>query len=129
MPEPIHRWDRATALKALMWGAALAAAALLPAILSPWGHAGPESIWGWLAILLNLPGACVIWMIRAASGGFQSTTSVEGTLFSLYVIQTLIFGYIVFVRMRLKKRKINLESCQSGRPHNTSKLINARRLP
>ena len=42
--ESIHRWDSSTLLKSLMIGALFEAVLIAPAVLSPWGHAGPESV-------------------------------------------------------------------------------------
>jgi hypothetical protein len=103
--EPIHHWDTATLLKAFLFGAVLEAIAIVPAILSPFGHAGPESVWGWLGILLNLPGGCVLYLLRSAIGNWKESISVEAAIVYIYLIQTFIFGYIAFVLMRLKKRK------------------------
>lgn len=105
MTEPIHRWDRPTLLKALLIGAILEVAAIAPAVLSTWGHAGPESLWGWLGLLLNAPGLFVMWLVRTVSGS-RETVSVVSTVAYVYLIQTLIFGYIVFVWLRWKKRNV-----------------------
>jgi hypothetical protein len=102
-PEPIHKWDSRTLLEALLSGAVLEAVAIAPAILSPWGHAGPESIWGWLGLLLNVPGLFVIWLIRVLSGSTESVSVVSAVGY-VYLIQTLIFSYILFVLLRWKKR-------------------------
>jgi hypothetical protein len=103
--EPIHRWDTATLLKSLLFGAVLEAIAIAPIILSPWGHAGPESLWGWLGILLNLPGGCVFLLWRTIFGNWEETISAEAGIVYIYLIQTFIFSYIAFVLLRLKKRK------------------------
>jgi hypothetical protein len=104
IPEPIHKWDSKTLLTALMFGAVLEAVTLAPAVLSPWGHAGPESIWGWFGLLLNAPGLFVIWLLRIISGSTE-TVSIAGAIAYVYLIQTLIFSYIAFVWLRWKKRR------------------------
>jgi ABC-type sugar transport system permease subunit len=103
-PEPIHRWDSKTVVKALLFGAVSEAVAIAPAIFSSWGHAGPESLWGWSGLLLNTPGLFVIWLLRTASGS-KETVSVGSAIAYVYLIQTLIFGYIAFVWLRRKKRR------------------------
>ena len=103
-PEPIHRWDGPLMLKALLYGAALAAIAAAPAVLSRWGHAGPESLWGWLGLLLNVPGLLVMWLLITLTGSRESD-SVVNTLVGVYLIQALIFGYLTFVWLRRKKRR------------------------
>jgi hypothetical protein len=103
-PEPIHIWDSATLLKAFFYGAVLEAIAIAPAVLSPWGHAGPESLWGWLGLLLNAPGLFVIWLLRTLSSS-KETVSVMSAVTYVYLIQTLIFSYTAFVWLRWKKRR------------------------
>ena len=102
--EPIHKWDGFTLVKACLFGAILEALAIAPAILSPWGHAGPESLWGWLGLVLNLPALFVIWLLRTLTGS-RETISVGGAIVYVYLIQTLIFSYSVFVCFRWKKRR------------------------
>ncbi len=103
-PEPIHKWDARTLLKALMFGAVLEALAIAPAVLSPWGHAGPESNWGWLGLLLNVPGLFLSQWLRTLTGSTE-TISVVSAVAYVYLIQTLIFSYIAFVWLRWKKRR------------------------
>jgi hypothetical protein len=55
-PERIHRWDKPTLRKAFLFGAVLETIAIAPAVLSPWGHAGPEWPLAWLSVLVNAPG-------------------------------------------------------------------------
>ncbi len=103
-PEPIHRWDRAILLKAFLFGAVLEAIAITPAVLSPWGHAGPESLWGWLGLLFNVPGLFVVWLLRSVTGSWETVSAVDAVAY-VYLIQTLIFSYIAFVWLRWKKRR------------------------
>ena len=103
-PEPIHKWDFRTLLRALIFGAVLEALAIMPALLSPWGHAGPESIWGWLGLLLNVPGLVVIWLLRRVSGS-RETVSIAHAIAYVYLIQTFIFTYIAFVWLRWNKMR------------------------
>ena len=103
-PEPIHRWDSRALLKALMFGALSEAIFLAPAVLSPWGHAGPESLWGWLGLLLNAPGMLVIGLLRRISGSTEDVSIVDAIVYT-YLAQTLILSYIAFVWLRWKKRK------------------------
>jgi len=99
----LHAWDGKSVLKAILVGSVLEAAAIMPAILSPWGHAGPESLWGWLGLVLNVPGLFVIWFVRMLSGS-KETIGVGSAVAYVYLIQTLILSYAVFVRLRWKKR-------------------------
>ena len=103
--EPLHRWHGPTLVKALLIGAALEAAAIAPALLSPWGHAGPDSPWGWLGLLLNVPGLLVMWLLRTTSGN-RETFSIIGIVAYVYSIQTLMFAYLAFVWLRWKKRNL-----------------------
>ena len=105
--EPIHKWDSKTLLKAFLFGAALEAAAIAPAILSPWGHAGPESMWGWLGLMLNAPGLFVIWLLRSLNGSTETVSAVSGFAY-VYAIQTVIFSYVAFVWLRWKKRRVEV---------------------
>ena len=63
-PQPIHRWYRRAVLKALALGVILESVAMAPVALSPWGHAGPESLSGVLGLLLNLPGFYVLLAVE-----------------------------------------------------------------
>lgn len=103
-PEPIHRWDGGALLKALMFGVLSESIFLAPAVLSPWRHAGPESLWGWLGLLLNAPGLFVIWLLRSISGSTEDVSIVDAIVYT-YLAQTLILSYIAFVWLRWKKRK------------------------
>ena len=106
-PEPIHKWHSRTLLKALLFGAILEGVVIAPAVLSPWGHAGPESIWGWIGLLLNVPGLIVIWFLRIVTGRNEAISVVSGVVY-VYMIQTLIFSYIAFVWLRRKKRRVEM---------------------
>ena len=100
--EPIHSWDGPILLWSLLFGLASEAVAIAPAVLSPWGHAGPESLWGWLGLLLNAPGLLVISLVRAVSGSTESVPIADAIVYT-YSIQALIFGYVAFVWLRRKK--------------------------
>jgi hypothetical protein len=97
-------WDGPIQLKALLIGASLEAIAIAPALLSTWGHAGPESVWGWLGLLLSVPALCVIWLLRIVTGS-RDSISVVGAVTYIYLIQTLMFAYLTFVWLRWKKLK------------------------
>jgi hypothetical protein len=100
--ERIHRWDRVTVAKALIIGAAVEAVAIAPAALSPWGHAGPESWLGWLSVLFNLPGIVVVRLLRDLG---MSGESSAGLLAAVFIVQTIILSYLLFVWLRRKKLK------------------------
>ena len=72
---------------------------LAPALLTPWGHAGPETLPGLLSFLLNLPGFVVL-MGLTSDQGFSTTN--RDFLF-VFAIQALIIGYFVFVMLRWRK--------------------------
>ena len=106
MPGKIHIWDIATILKSVVIGIVLEAILLAPAIpseLFPWSHAGPGTLPGLVGLFLNLPG---FYILRALTSD-QVFREIEesGTLFVLYifVIQTLIISYSVFVILRWRK--------------------------
>ena len=101
-PEPIHKWDRAVVLKALLYGAVLEAFAIAPALLSTWGHAGPTSPLGWLSALLNLPG---MYVVRVLGAGILAGDSVVTLVLMVYLIQTIAIGYVAFIWMRWRKRR------------------------
>jgi hypothetical protein len=101
--EPIHRWDGYVLLKALLIGLALETTAFLPGVLSPWGHAGPESLLGWVSLLLHLPGLCLLWFFTKASG-IEQPSAMTYMVFT-YSIQALGITYIAFVYLRWKKRR------------------------
>lgn len=106
MPSKIHSWDIATILKSVVVGIVSETILIAPAIpteLFPWGHAGPGTLPGILGLMLNLPG---FYILRALTSD-QVFREIEesGTLFVLYifVIQTLIISYVVFVILRCRK--------------------------
>lgn len=92
----IARW---TILKSLIIGILLETILLAPALIAPWGHAGPETLPGLLSFLLNLPGFVVL-MKLTSDQGFSTTN--RDFLF-VFVIQTLIISYFVFVMLRWRK--------------------------
>jgi hypothetical protein len=102
--DSIHKWESTTVVKALFVGAVVETVAIAPAILSPWGHAGPEAPWGWLGLVLNVPGLFVIKLLRMASGS-KETVPIASAVVQVYVIQALIFSYIAFVLLRWKQRR------------------------
>lgn len=101
--EPIHRWDGSVLVKALLIGLALETTAFLPGVLSPWGHAGPESLLGWISLLLHLPGLYILSFIAKASG-IEQPSAMTYMVF-VYSIQALGLTYIAFVCLRWKKRR------------------------
>ena len=103
--EPIHKWDRAVVLKALLFAAIVEAVAIAPALMSSWGHAGPESLLGWLSVLVNLPGLYLGGLLGA---GRFAGESVVALVITVYLIQTLAISYIAFVWLRWRKRRARL---------------------
>lgn len=96
----IHRWDKDAILKALALGASIEAIAIAPAVFSTWGHAGPESFLGWLSILLNLPGMYLLRLLGVFKSGNASFTLIFA---SIFLVQTVMISYLVFVYLRWKK--------------------------
>ena len=105
--EPIHRWDRAAVVKALLIGAVVEAVAIAPVLLSPWGHAGPESMPGLLSVFVNAPGGALLIFSRTILG-MDTEEPVALMVAEIYLVQTLLIGYIAFVWLRWKKRQIAL---------------------
>lgn len=99
--EPKHTWGDTLVLKSFFIGAIVEAVAIAPAVLSPWGHAGPESFWGWLGLLVNAPGLFVVWLLRTISGTTESIGVIWG-IACVYLIQTLLFSYVAFLGLRRK---------------------------
>ena len=102
--EPIHRWDSSTLLKSLMIGAVVESVLIAPAVLSPWGHAGPESIPGFVGVFLNAPGGALVIFLRTLAGP-DNGESTAALVVQIYVVQTLLIGYIAFVWLRWKQRR------------------------
>ncbi|MFS8084928.1 MAG: hypothetical protein ACMG6H_04810 [Acidobacteriota bacterium] len=100
----IHKWDGKTAVKALLVGAVMETVAIAPAVFSPWGHAGPESLWGWFGLLLNVPGLFVVKLLRMVIQS-KGSVSVATAIAEVFVIQTLSFSYIAFVWLRGKQQR------------------------
>jgi hypothetical protein len=98
----IHRWDRGVIFKSLIIGVTIEAIALVPAVLSTWGHAGPESWLGWLGVLLNLPGMLVVRPLRDFGVVGDSFAAIFTAVF---IAQAVMLSYIVFVYLRRKKQK------------------------
>jgi hypothetical protein len=105
--EPIHRWDRPAVVKALLIGAVVEAVAIAPSLLSPWGHAGPESMPGLLSVLANAPGGALVIFPRTLLG-MDAQEPVASLVAEIFLVQTLLIGYVAFVWLRWKKRKIDL---------------------
>jgi len=105
--EPIHRWDKVTVVKGFLLGAFLEAILIAPLVLSPWGHAGPDSVWGLIGLLLNIPGLLALWLLQIISGYALDALDLSMTslLACVYLTQTLIFSYVAFVWLRFRKRK------------------------
>jgi hypothetical protein len=99
MSGKIHTWDIATILKSVVVGIVLETILLGPSIPSilPWGHAGPETLPGLLSFLLNIPGFLVVQELEHL--GF----SINAAFLFIFVIQTLIISYFVFVILRWRK--------------------------
>ena len=102
--EPIHKWDRPTLLKAFLFGAVAEAVAIAPALLSPWGHAGPEGLLAWASVFFHLPSGFLLNILKTAAG-FKAEESLPAVVAELYLMQTLIIGYVAFVWLRWKKLK------------------------
>ena len=103
-PEPIHKLDRPILLRAFLFGAVVEAIAIAPAVLSPWGHAGPEWLVAWPSVFFNMPGGFLLMSLKAAAG-VKDQESIAALVTEIYLIQTLIISYIAFVWLRWKKRR------------------------
>ena len=105
MPSKIHSWDIATILKSVVIGIVLETILLAPAIpteLFPWGHAGPNTLPGILGFVLNLPGFYIL-MALTSDQVFREIEE-SGTLYLfVFLIQSLIISYSVFVILRWRK--------------------------
>jgi len=77
---------------------------MAPLVLSPWGHAGPDSIWGFVGLLLNAPALLVIWLGRTISGSRWDSIPPNEAITYIYVIQTLIFSCIAYFWLRRRMR-------------------------
>jgi hypothetical protein len=107
--EPIHQWNLPVFIKAFLIGLALETGAFLPGVLSPWGHAGPESLVGSISLLLHLPSLYLVWLISKAFGLEQlSTTAYE---ICAYSIQTLVLTYVAYAFLQWKKRRGKCDTC------------------
>ena len=102
--EPIHQWDRATILKACLFAAVLEGVLIAPAVLSPWGHAGPEGLLGWLSVFANLPGGYLFGVFSRLIG-YRAEDSLFVVGIGVYLIQTFLIAYPTFVCLRWKKRR------------------------
>src|SRR5205807_4207699 len=100
-PEALHSWDRATLVKALLFGAVVEAIAIAPAVLSPWGHAGPEWLLAWPSVFVNLPGGFLVRLLKTGAG-IGAKESDTALAVQVYLIQTLIISYITFLWLRWK---------------------------
>jgi hypothetical protein len=103
-PERIHGWDKPTLRKAFLFGAVLEAIAIAPAVLSPWGHAGPEGLPAWFSVFVHAPAALLLGFLKVAAG-IKGEESLAAFAVEAYLIQTLIISYIAFVWLRWKKRR------------------------
>lgn len=98
----LQSWDRRTLVKALIASVVIELITLTPALLTM-GHAGPEgrfAEFGWLGVLVNLPG---IFLVRVLGLNESSYLLVIGLY--VFLIQTALFTYIIFLLMRLKRAK------------------------
>ena len=96
-PQPIHRWYRGAALKALALGVILESVVMAPVALSPWGHAGPESVSGVIGLLLNLPG---FYVMLLAEDFMPKDSSFAAYLGIVYIVQVVIISCLIFVFLR-----------------------------
>jgi hypothetical protein len=103
-PEAIHSRDMGTLLRAFLFGTVIEAIAIAPAVLSPWGHAGPEWLLAWPSMFLNLPGGFLLGLLKTAAG-IDAKESVAALAAEVYLIQTLIISYLAFLWLRWKKRR------------------------
>lgn len=98
----IQSWDLQTILKSVVIGIVLESILIAPGIpskLFPWGHAGPETLPGLLGFLLNLPGFAIFTTLTS-----DREFSIEKEFLFVFLIQTLIISFCVFVILRLRKR-------------------------
>jgi hypothetical protein len=102
--ESIHRWDGSALLKASLIGASIEAVLIAPALLSPWGHAGPGGLLGWLSVFANLPGGYLFGVISGLIG-YKAVDSLVVPVTGVYIIQTFLIAYPTFVWLRWKKRR------------------------
>ena len=102
MSAKIHTWHSATILKSVVVGMVLEAILLGPSNPSilPWGHAGPETLPGLLSFFLNIPGFLVIQELE--QHGFSTNTA----FLLIFVVQSAIVSYFVFVIVRWRKLKV-----------------------
>ena len=100
----LHRWDRSIVLRALIIGATIEGIAIAPAAISPWGHAGPEWLLGWVSILLNLPGIFVVRLLRSGDESFAVIIA------AVFIVQTVILSYLAFVYLRWRKLSVKVQS-------------------
>ncbi len=103
--EAIHKWDNALLLRAFLCGFAIETIFIAPVLLTSWGHAGPDSLWGWIGLILNIPGGLVLIFLRTILGVHNTDSNLE-SLVSLFLIQTFLLSYVAFIFLRLKKRKL-----------------------
>jgi hypothetical protein len=94
----IHVWDGRSTLKALIAALATEVVLAAPAVLSPWGHAGPESALGWLSILVNLPGIFATGLLFGKSNVPDFVRFVVA-----FLIQWALLWYPYFVWLRWLK--------------------------
>ncbi|HEV7398542.1 MAG TPA: hypothetical protein VGN86_18660 [Pyrinomonadaceae bacterium] len=83
-----------------MTSAIIEAVAIAPGVLSPWGHAGPETTLGWFSVLFNLPGMFLVGLFHVSALDDESVIPMVAAVF---VVQTLMLSYPAFVFVRWRK--------------------------
>jgi len=97
--------SNASKLRAVGIGAVVEAVLIAPAVLLPWGHAGPETTVGWLSLIVNLPGFFVSSSLITAETDFTDTAVMLLT----FVIQTALIGGLIYLWQRRRARAAGAE--------------------
>ena len=96
----IHSWDAVSLAKALIVGSAMECVALAPLAYYYMGHAGPNGgVLGLLSFLFNLPGFGLFMLLTSMS---PHDTSWAGTMAAVFLLQTAVLSYILFVYFRMR---------------------------
>ena len=96
----LHRFDKGAIFKALVISCLIETIAIAPGVVSPWGHAGPETTLGWLSVLFNLPGMFLVGLTQVFSTEYDPVVRMVAAVF---VVQTLLLSYPVFLLVRWRK--------------------------